>query len=123
MKSHAAGQDNKVRHLRKVHVHPFRIKPFVLDNHFYSQLIQKLELYECGCVCVSVCTIRGPGVNSAEMAPLTPELASQPCQSAVMAGRASRMGQTWIIKQHGVSTGVSPAGLHGPSSLCLLLTR
>lgn len=55
MKSHAAGPDNKVRHLSKVHVHPFRIKPFVFNYHFSGHLVQKREISSHGlegCLCI-----------------------------------------------------------------------
>lgn len=83
--SHAAGRDNKVRHLPEVHVHPFVIKPFVFNYHFSSQLIQKawnILTWPGGVfVCVRVYRCERGGVgNSAEMhsswkhvAPLTPK--------------------------------------------------
>lgn len=66
MKSHAAGQDNKVRHLSKVDVHPFIIKPLLFNYHFSSQLVQKCEISSHGlegvcvciyCTCVGVCEV------------------------------------------------------------------
>lgn len=107
MKSHAAGQNNKTRHLSKVHVHPFGIKPFAFNYHCVSWLVQKHELSShglegCLCVCVYWC-VRGGVGSSTEMrpswkhvAPLSPKpyVASQStCQSAVIAGRANGMGQ------------------------------
>lgn len=65
MKSHVAGQDNKVRHLAKVHVHPLSVKPFVFNYYFSCTKTQIIFTWPGGeCVCAEVDVVLR---NSAEM--------------------------------------------------------
>lgn len=126
MRSDAAGPDNEVRHLPKVHVHPFKMRTFVYNYRFSNQLLQKHELSSHG---LEGCLCTGGVGSTAEFQFKTcgssPPKAACPCRAHVSQPRLQEPGQdgVGIIKQPGVSTEVSPAGLHGPSSLCPLLTR
>lgn len=87
---------------------------------------------EDACVCVFVCAnelvneiLRRCALveNMWLLSPQSHVDLQSACQSSVIAGKANGMGQRRDYKAACFSNGVSPAGLHGPSSLCLQLTR